>query len=257
MTRVMDLNSDLGEAFGAHQVGFDDELFDLISSANVACGWHGGDPRVMERTIRICRDKGIAVGAHPGFADLVGFGRREIKITPDEARTDTLYQTAALDGFCRAAGVRMHHVKAHGAFYNAAVRNRELADGVAAGVKSFDPTLIMLAQPGTQLFAASVAAGLPTAREGFIDRGYNPDGTLVARGTPGALITDPSEASERVLRLLEEGLLRTADGSDLAIEVDSLCIHSDTPGAVAVLTRVRADLERAGVTIATFGRGQG
>jgi UPF0271 protein len=252
MSRTIDLNSDLGEAFGAHQVGYDAELFDLISSANVACGWHGGDPRVMERTVRTCMEKGIAIGAHPGYADLVGFGRREIRMSPDEARTDTLYQTAALDGFCRAAGVKMHHVKAHGAFYNAAVKDRTLSDAIAAGVKSFDPSLVMLAQPGTHLFAASVAAGLPTAREGFIDRGYNPDGTLVARGTPGALITDPSEASERVLRLMQDGRLRAVDGTDLELEVDSLCIHSDTPGAVAVLTRVREDLEKAGVRIATF-----
>ncbi|MFM9107946.1 MAG: LamB/YcsF family protein [Chloroflexota bacterium] len=252
MSRTIDLNSDLGEAFGAHQVGFDAELFDLISSANVACGWHGGDPRVMERTVATCKAKGIAIGAHPGYPDLVGFGRREIRMSPDEARTDTLYQTAALDGFCRAAGVRMHHVKAHGAFYNAAVRDRALSDAIAAGVKAFDPSLIMLAQPGTHLFAAATAAGLTTAREGFIDRGYNPDGTLVARGTPGALITDPAEASERVLRLLQDGRLRCVDGTDIAIEVDSLCIHSDTPGAVAVLTRVREDLERAGVRIATF-----
>lgn len=252
MSRTIDLNSDLGEAFGAHQVGYDAELFDLISSANVACGWHGGDPRVMERTVRTCMENGIAIGAHPGYADLVGFGRREIRMSPDEARTDTLYQTAALDGFCRAAGVKMHHVKAHGAFYNAAVKDRTLSDAIAAGVKSFDPSLVMLAQPGTHLFAASVAAGLPTAREGFIDRGYNPDGTLVARGTPGALITDPSEASERVLRLMQDGRLRAVDGTDLELEVDSLCIHSDTPGAVAVLTRVREDLEKAGVRIATF-----
>jgi UPF0271 protein len=252
MSRTIDLNSDLGEAFGAHTVGYDDELFDLITSANVACGWHGGDPRVMERTVRICKEKGIAIGAHPGFPDLVGFGRRVIAISQDEARTDTLYQTAALDGFCRAAGVKMHHVKAHGAFYNASVKDRVLADGVAAGVKAFDPSLIMLAQPGTHLFAASEAAGLPTAREGFIDRGYNADGTLVARGTLGALITDPSEASERVLRVMQDGLLQAVNGVDIELEVDSFCIHSDTPGAVAVLTRVREDLEKAGVKIGTF-----
>jgi 5-oxoprolinase (ATP-hydrolysing) subunit A len=252
MARAIDLNSDLGEAFGAHTVGLDDDIFDLISSANVACGWHGGDPRVMERTVAICKDKGIAIGAHPGFPDLVGFGRREMKISPAEARTDTLYQVAALDGFCRAAGVPMHHVKAHGAFYNTAVRDRNLADGIASGVKAFDPSLIMLAQPGTHLFAAIEAAGLPSAREGFIDRGYSPDGTLVARGTPGALITDPVEASERVLRLVEEGRLRAVDGTDLELQIDSLCIHSDTPGAVEVLARVRADLEKAGVTIRSF-----
>ncbi len=251
---TMDLNSDLGEAFGSHQIGFDDDLFELITSANVACGWHGGDPRVMEKTIARAIETGVAIGAHPGYMDLVGFGRREIKLTPDEARTDTLYQVAALDGFCRAAGIQMQHVKAHGAFYNATVKDRALADAVAAGVKSFDPGLVMLAQPGTHLFRASEDAGLPVAREGFIDRGYNADGTLVARGMPGALVTDPSEASERALRIVLEQRLRAIDGTDIALDVQSLCVHSDTPGAVEMLARVRQDLERAGVTIRTFGR---
>lgn len=251
---VIDLNSDLGEAFGSHQIGFDDDLFHLISSANVACGWHGGDPRVMEKTVARAIELGVAVGAHPGYMDLVGFGRREIKLTADEARTDTLYQVAALDGFCRAAGIRMQHVKAHGAFYNATVKDRVLADAVAAGVKAFDQGLVMLAQPGTHLFRASEDAGLPVAREGFIDRGYNADGTLVARGTAGALVTDPSEASERALRVVMEHRIRAVDGTDIELDVQSLCVHSDTPGAVEMLIRVREDLEKTGVTIQTFGR---
>lgn len=254
MPRAVDLNSDLGEAFGAHRVGFDEELFELISSANVACGFHGGDPRVMERTVAAAKARGVAVGAHPGFPDLVGFGRRQMQVTADEARTDTLYQVAALDGFCRAAGVTMQHVKAHGAFYNAAVKDRALADAIAAGVAAFDRGLVMLAQPGTHLFAAAEAAGLPTAREGFIDRAYNADGTLVSRLLPGAVVTDPGEAAERALRLVLEGRLRAIDGTDLDLAVDSLCIHSDTPGAVAILSRVRRDLEAAGVEIRAFGR---
>lgn len=254
MSRAIDLNSDLGEAFGAHRVGFDQELFELISSANVACGFHGGDPRVMERTVATAKARGVAVGAHPGFPDLVGFGRRQMHVTADEARTDTLYQVAALDGFCRAAGATMQHVKAHGAFYNAAVKDRALADAIAAGVVGLDRGLVMLAQPGTHLFAAAEAAGLPTAREGFIDRAYNADGTLVSRQLPGAVVTDPGEAAERSLRLVLDGRLRAIDGTDLDLVVDSLCIHSDTPGAVAILTRVRQDLEAAGVEIRAFGR---
>ena len=254
MPRAIDLNSDLGEAFGAHTVGFDDELFGLISSANVACGFHGGDPRVMERTIARAKDLGVAVGAHPGFPDLVGFGRRLIQATPDEVRTDTLYQVAALGGFCRAAGIRMQHVKAHGALYNAAVKDASLAAAIVAAVAALDADLVILAQPGTHLSAAVEGCGLPLAREGFIDRAYHADGTLVSRLQPGAVITDPGEASERALRLVTENRLRSVDGVDLALEVDSLCIHSDTPGAVAVLNRVRRDLEAAGVRIRAFGR---
>jgi UPF0271 protein len=254
MARSIDLNSDLGEAFGAHTVGFDDELFGLISSANVACGFHGGDPRVMERTVVRAHELGVAVGAHPGFPDLVGFGRRVIQATPDEVRTDTLYQVAALAGFCLAAGVRMQHVKAHGALYNAAVKDAALADAIVAAVVGFDAGLVMLAQPGTRLSAAVEGRQLPLASEGFIDRAYHADGTLVSRLRPAALITDPGEASERALRLVTEGRLRTVDGTDLELEVDSLCIHSDTPGAVAILTRVRRDLEAAGVEIRAFGR---
>ena len=254
MTRAIDLNSDLGEAFGAHSVGSDEELFPLISSANVACGFHGGDPRAIERTVGRARELGVAVGAHPGFPDLVGFGRRVIQATADEVRTDTLYQVAALAGFCRAAGIAMQHVKAHGALYNAAVKDAVLADGIAAGVAAADLGLVMLAQPGTRLSDAAKARGLALAREGFIDRAYHADGTLVSRRHAGALITDPGEAAERCLRLVLEGRLRTIEGSDLDLEIDSLCIHSDTPGAVAILTRVRSELEAAGVIVQAFGR---
>jgi len=168
-SRRIDLNSDLGEGFGAFRAGDDAALFPLISSANVACGFHGGDPRVMERTVAAAKAHGVAVGAHPGFPDLVGFGRRELAATPDEVRTDTLYQIGALDAFCRAAGVRLQHVKAHGALYNHAVKDPALAAAIAAAAAVYDRGLIFLAQPGTALLAAA-AAGLPTAREGFADR---------------------------------------------------------------------------------------
>lgn len=250
----IDLNSDLGESYGAYRIGEDDGLFGLISSANVACGFHGGDPRVMEATVAGAKAAGVAIGAHPGFLDLAGFGRREMNATPVEVRTDTLYQLGALDAFCRAAGVRLQHVKAHGALYNAAVKDAALAQAIAEGVAAFDPGLVMLAQPGTRLSSAAEARGLAVAREGFIDRAYRADGTLVARREPGAVITDPGEASERSLRLVLEGKLRTVDGTDLDLAVDSLCIHSDTPGAVTILTRVRSDLEAAGLRIRPFGR---
>ena len=247
--RVIDLNSDLGEGFGAFRAGPDEELFGLISSANVACGFHGGDPRVMERTVAAATAQGVAIGAHPGFPDLVGFGRRILAATPDEVRTDTLYQIGALDAFCRAAGVRMQHVKAHGALYNAAVKDPALAEAIAAAVKAYDPGLIMLAQPGTALFAAGEAVGLPTAREGFADRAYNADGTLVSRRLSGAVLTDPEAAAERALRMVVEGRVPTIDGGELALEIDSLCIHSDTPGALEMARAIRRRFDAAGVVV--------
>lgn len=247
--RTIDLNSDLGESFGSHTVGFDAELFPLISSANVACGFHGGDPRVMERTIAAAQTNGVAVGAHPGFPDLVGFGRREIAVTPDEARTDTLYQLGAFAAFCRAAGVPPQHVKPHGALYNRAVKDPELAAAIVAAVAAFDRDLVFLAQPGTALFAAAEEAGLPLAREGFADRAYNPDGTLVSRRLPGAVITDPESAAERAVRLVRDGRVVTSGGDDLSLTIDSLCIHSDTPGAVTIAQAIRRRFDEAGIAV--------
>ncbi len=245
----VDLNSDLGESFGAYTIGEDEGLFGLISSANVACGFHGGDPRVIEETIVKTKAAGVAVGAHPGFLDLVGFGRREMNVTPDEVRTDTLYQLGALDAFCRVAGVRMQHVKAHGALYNVAVRDAAIAGAIIEAVEAYDPTLIILAQPGTTLLAAAEAVGLPVAREGFADRAYNADGSLVSRRLPGALITDPVVAAKRMVRLVTEGTLATIDGQDLEMQVDSICVHSDTPGSLAIMSAIRRELEAAGSTI--------
>lgn len=245
----IDLNSDLGESFGAYRIGADDRLFALISSANVACGFHGGDPRVMEEMVSRAKAAGVAVGAHPGFLDLVGFGRREVNATPDEVRTDTLYQLGALDAFCRAAGVRLQHVKAHGALYNVAVRDRAVADAITAAVRAYDPALVMLAQPGTTLLAAAEAAGLPIAREGFADRAYNADGSLVSRRLPGAMVTDPTVAAARMVRLVTEGRLEAIDGGDLDMQVDSICVHSDTPGSSEIMRAIRAGLETAGVRI--------
>ncbi len=250
--RAIDLNSDLGEGFGAYRIGPDEELFGLISSANVACGFHAGDPRVMERTVAAAKAHGVAVGAHPGFLDLVGFGRRAMAATPDEVRTDVLYQLGALDAFCRAGGTALRYVKPHGALYNVAVKQPPIAEAIAAAVRAYNPDLILLAQPGTALIAAGDAAGLPTSREGFADRAYKLDGTLVSRLIPGALITDPEEAADRMLRLVTEGRLRTLDGQDLELTVDSICTHSDTPGSVAIVQAVRRRLEGAGVTIRPF-----
>ncbi len=248
-SRTIDLNSDLGEGFGAFRAGDDAALFPLISSANVACGFHGGDPRVMERTVAAAKVHGVAVGAHPGFPDLVRFGRRELAATPDEVRTDTLYQIGALDAFCRAAVVRLQHVKTHGALYNRAVKDPDLAAAIAAAAAAYDRGLIFLAQPGTTLLAAAAAAGLPTAREGFAYRAYNDDGTLVSRRLPGAIIAEPEIGADRALRLVAESKLTTIDGQELTLTINSLCIHSDTPGAVAMARAIRRRFDAAGIAV--------
>lgn len=250
--RRVDLNSDLGESFGAYRIGDDAALLGLISSANVACGFHGGDPRVMAATVVAARDRGVAVGAHPGYSDLVGFGRRDLAASPTEIRADVLYQLGALGGFCRAAGVPLRHVKAHGALSNRAVSDAATAAAFVAAVEAYDAALIVLSQPGALVDAAE-GAGLRVAREAFADRAYNADGTLVSRRLPGALITDPDEAAERMARLLAEGVLPTVGGPDLVLAADSICVHADTPGAAAIMGAVRARLVADGATIRPAG----
>lgn len=250
--RRVDLNSDLGESFGAYRIGDDAALLGLISSANVACGFHGGDPRVMAATVVAARDRGVAVGAHPGYSDLVGFGRRDLAASPTEIRADVLYQLGALGGFCRAAGVPLRHVKAHGALSNRAVSDAATAAAFVAAVGAYDAALIVLSQPGALVDAAE-GAGLRVAREAFADRAYNADGTLVSRRLPGALITDPDEAAERMARLLAEGVLPTVGGPDLVLAADSICVHADTPGAAAIMGAVRARLVADGATIRPAG----
>ncbi|MGH2562292.1 MAG: LamB/YcsF family protein [Thermomicrobiales bacterium] len=249
----IDLNSDLGESFGAYRVGYDAELFPLISSANVACGFHGGDPRVLERTVRLAAEHGVAVGAHPSYPDLVGFGRRVMASSPDEVRTDVLYQLGALDAFCRAVGLRMRHVKPHGALYNHATTDAPTATAIAAAVAAYDPDLILFAMPGSALLAAGAAAGLTVAREAFADRAYRADGTLVSRRESGALITDPEEAARRMVRLVREGRLTTIEGKELDLEAESICIHSDTPGALAIARAVRRRFADAEIVVRAPG----
>lgn len=247
----IDLNSDLGESFGAYTIGADEELFPVITSANVACGFHGGDPRSIERAIRRARELGVGVGAHPGYPDRVGFGRRIVQSSAEEVRTDTLYQIAAVAGICRTLGVTMQHVKAHGALSNVAAHDTVTAGAIVAAVRSFDPSLIILANPGALLDAAA-AAGQPFAIEAFADRTYHADGRLTSRTRPDALITDPEAAAARMLALVETGRLPTVDGDDLNVAARSICVHSDTPGAVEIMRSVRLALEGAGVTIATL-----
>lgn len=245
----VDLNADLGEGFGPYALGDDDAVLDCVSSANVACAFHGGDPAIMRRTVLAAQARGVAVGAHPGFADRRGFGRREMAVTPEEAYADVLYQVGALAGFCRAAGVPMRHVKPHGALYNMAARDRALADAVASAVRDFDPGLVLFGLAGSQLLAAGRAAGLAVASEFFADRAYTAAGALVPRGAPGALIADPDTAIARVLRAVREGVVEAIDGTPAPVAVDTVCLHGDEPRAVAFARRLRHALTEAGIRV--------
>jgi UPF0271 protein len=246
----IDLNADVGESFGAYTIGADAELIPTITSANVACGFHGGDPAVMRRTVRMARDAGVAVGAHPGFQDLAGFGRRDMRVTPQEAEDIVLYQIAALAGIARSEGVPLRHVKPHGALYNMAVRDGALAAAIARAVRAFDPTLVLFALPESELTRAGEACGLAVAAEGFADRSYEPDGSLTPRSHKGAVMHETAAVVARAVRMVTEGKVTAVDGSEIGVRVQTICTHGDTPGAQELTRAIRAGLERAGVTIA-------
>lgn len=243
----VDLNSDLGESFGRYTLGMDDRVIPLITSANVACGYHASDPVVMEKTVAMAKEAGIRVGAHPGFPDLMGFGRRNMAVTPGEARACVLYQLGALEGFCRSGGIRMQHVKPHGALYNMAAKDYELSKGICQAIKEFDKNLIVLALSGGELARAAKDMGLRTAQEVFADRAYEEDGTLVSRGKPGAMITDEEEAIARVIRMVKEQTVTAITGKDIPIRADSVCVHGDGEKALAFVERIRQALGQAGI----------
>jgi len=246
----IDLNCDLGESFGAYTIGMDARLLPYITSANVACGYHAGDPSVMRATCVAAVSAGVAVGAHPGFPDLVGFGRRNLAVSPTEARDYITYQLGALDAFCRAAGTRLRHVKPHGALYNMAATDASLARAICEAVRDFDPALIVLGLSGSAMLSMAQEMGLPFAREVFADRAYNDDGTLVNRRLPGAMIEDEELALARVLRMVREGEVETITGKVIQIRADSVCVHGDNEHALAFVKRIREALEAAGVEVA-------
>ena len=245
----VDLNADVGESFGAHQIGCDAGLMKAITSANIAAGFHGGDPSVLRDTVRLAREHGVAVGAHPGFADLAGFGRREMRLTAREAEDLVLYQIAAVAGVAAAEGVRLKHVKPHGALYNMAARDSMLAGAIARATASIDRSLILYGLPNSELLKAARAAGLKAAAEGFADRAYEPDGALMSRRKQGALLLDPEVVIARALRLVKEHAVAASDGTPLTLHIDTLCVHGDTPGADQLAARLRRGLEEAGVTV--------
>lgn len=246
----VDLNCDMGESFGAYTIGADEQVMPLITSANVACGFHGGDPQVMRRTVRLARQHGVAVGAHPGFRDLVGFGRRQMACTPDEVYADVLYQIGALAAFCDAEGVALRHVKPHGALYNMAHTDRAIAQAVAAAVADYDRRLLLFAQPGSALATAGEAAGLRVVAEVFADRAYNPDGSLVPRSIPGAVLHDPAAVAAQARQMVCEGRVTAINGQVVPVRAETICVHGDNPEAVALIRRIRDELAAAGVSIA-------
>jgi UPF0271 protein len=248
MTRI-DLNCDMGESFGLWSMGHDAEVMGSISSANIACGFHGGDPEVMRRTVRLARQHGVAVGAHPGLPDLVGFGRREMKVSPDELEDMMLYQIGALAAMAAAEGVSLQHVKAHGALYNMAAADEALARAIAEATAQFTGVALFVL-PGSAMASAAAACGVPVVPEAFLDRGYERDGTLTPRSKPDALITDPAAAAARALQIAQEGVVIATDGTRLAIRARTICTHSDTPGGPALVAAARNALEQAGIQVA-------
>jgi 5-oxoprolinase (ATP-hydrolysing) subunit A len=249
---TVDLNADLGESYGAWRLGDDAGLLGIVTSANIACGFHAGDPITIRRACAGAVARGVAIGAQVSYHDLAGFGRREMSVPAAELEAEVLYQIAALDGVARAEGGRVSYVKPHGALYNRAARDPEQAAAVAAAVRSYDGTLPVLTLPGSATATAARTAGLPVVAEAFADRAYNDDGTLVSRGLPGAVLTDSAAIADRITRLVIQGTLRSAAGRELSITARSVCIHGDTPGAVQLAASVRAALEEAGVTLAPF-----
>ncbi len=246
---AIDLNSDLGESFGAYQMGRDGEIIPLISSANVACGFHAGDPTIMAKTVQLCKTAGASVGAHPGFPDLQGFGRRNMNISPADVKNLILYQVGALDAFCKSAGVKLRHVKPHGALYNMAAKDPALAKAICEGIQEYGPALILLGLSGSEMLRQAKAIGLPYAAEIFADRAYEDDGTLVSRTKPGAMILNEAEAVSRVIGMIKDHTVTSINGKQIEICPDSVCVHGDSEKALLFVKKIRAALEQEGITI--------
>jgi UPF0271 protein len=248
----IDLNADLGEAFGAWTLGDDDALLDVITSANVACGFHAGDPTVLRRTCERAVERGVVIGAQVGYRDLAGFGRRFVDMDPHDLTNDVLYQLGALEAFARVAGTQVRYVKPHGALYNAIVHHEEQAEAVVEAVRRYDPTLPVLGLPGSVWLAAAEGAGLTPVPEAFADRAYTPEGTLVSRREPGSVLHDPEEVAVRSVRMATHHEVVAADGSLVSVRAGSVCVHGDSEGAVSMAAAVRRGLEEAGVRVAAF-----
>ena len=252
MSRI-DLNADVGESFGAYAIGHDPGLMKSITSANIAAGFHAGDPSVLRATIRRAKANGVAVGAHPSFPDLAGFGRREMKMSPHEVEDLVLYQIAAVAGIAQVEGLQLQHVKPHGALYNMAARDASLAGAIAKAVAAYSPGLILFGLPDSELLKAGRAAGLRVASEVFADRAYEPDGSLVTRSRLGSIIHDVNAVVARAVGMAKDGMVQAIDGTMIHVQADTICVHSDTPGADDLAAKLRAALQAAGILVKPLG----
>lgn len=248
MMRV-DLNSDLGEGFGNYELGMDDEIIKLVSSVNIACGWHAGDANVMAETVKKAIENNVGIGCHPGFPDLMGFGRRVMQVSPMELKNYVKYQIGALDAFVRSAGGKMQHVKPHGAMYNMAAKDKTLADAIAEAVYEVDPSLILMGLSGSQLIESAKALGLKTASEVFADRAYQKDGTLVPRSQEGAVIHDREKAVAQVLNMIKHGTVTAITGETVKLSVESICVHGDNKNALEFVMLIQKRLEEEGIQV--------
>lgn len=250
----IDLNCDMGESFGTYKLGFDDEVMPYVTSINVACGFHASDPVNMQKTVRLAKKYGVAVGAHPAFPDLVGFGRRVLAASLEEITADVMYQIGALWAFCQAEGVTMQHVKPHGALYNVAEKDAATAAAIAQAIKAVDPSLYMVCLANSAMVEGARQVGIPYVEEAFADRAYTAAGTLVSRKQAGAVIHDVNAVADRVLMMVKEKRVTSIDGAPVPITAATVCVHGDTPGAVEMVKAIRLKLDAAGVTLAAFGK---
>ncbi len=249
MEGIIDLNSDIGESFASYVLGLDEEVIKHVTSVNIACGWHAGDPITMEKTLKEAIENEVAVGAHPGYPDLLGFGRRNMDISPKEARAYMIYQLGALNGFASANGIKIQHMKLHGAFYNTASIKAELAEEVINGILDVDKDIILLALSGTYIAKRAQEKGLRVAQEVFADRAYNEDLTLVNRKLPGAVIHDPKEAINRIKKMVVDGKIESITGKEIDIVADSICVHGDNPEAVSFVKEIKESLLAEGIKL--------
>jgi UPF0271 protein len=245
----IDLNADVGESYGGFSHGNDAQVFRHITSANIACGWHAGDPVVIRKSVELAQQHGVSVGAHPGFPDLIGFGRRDMAVAPEEAKQYVIYQVSALTGFARIAGLPLQHIKLHGALYNRAMQDAELARAIVAGICECQPAATILALPGSTMLEEALRAGLKVAREAFPDRAYLADGRLAPRKLAGAVIQDPRAVAERALEIVEQGRVRSITGEMVEVPAETICVHGDNPQAAAIVAEIRAVLSKSHIRI--------
>ncbi|PAQ13064.1 lactam utilization protein LamB [Bacillaceae bacterium SAOS 7] len=248
----VDINCDLGESFGAYRMGADEEIMPFITSANIACGFHAGDPVVMRRTVKLALKHSVAIGAHPGFPDLIGFGRRPMELSAEEVYTSVLYQLGALSAFVQTEGGKLHHVKPHGALYNMAAKDKQLAEAIVQAIMDFDSSLILYGLSGSELIKAGKTARLKVAEEVFVDRTYQVDGSLTSRRDPKAFISTDQEAVQQAIRLVQEGVVEAVTGETVAMSADTICIHGDGPHALTFASYIRKELESRGIVIQTI-----